>query len=568
MASEEDQNMDDILYIAARDGTTIPSEVNFHSQALGVRNNALHVAAQYGNHEFITQALAQLPEHHYQHLCQLNSNGETPLHEAAKFGDLETVRVLLHANFNTTKGFDLGHRKVCWRERDHQGDTPLHKALKHGHDGIAMEMLNTERSFAGGSFNSLVSVLNDEGNSLAYLAAENYCFRFLHELLEDYDPNVVSLSGYKGQTVLHSGRRFPDLLMSFLIEKIGSLQLKKKDDFGKTVLHYAVEENRYRKVKALLRADTTLGYMRDNDGFMPLDVAFKKGLFPMVKIILEMSPQSVDFSDGHSRTPLHHTKMDGVFLKKCRKNMDKRILQLLGNRIDNDGNTPMHVALINSELDAAFQLLYFKGYNWKSRNKDGYTPWDLCKSNDDIPHTSLLYIALSDLEAGIEILPRKKWTPYMLLAKDLFHITLERKDEEWDTLLSKIGVVAALLLPLNFAAAFTVPGGYDSATGIPILRGKDGFRMYYILNTVAFLTTAIILICCTLGIGNRANKKRIARCSIFLLQLALLSTLLAYLAGILATGVIVRGQKDIVSSLILGLGSAIVGPLLFFNYFN
>jgi len=318
MASEEDQNMDDILYIAARDGATIPHGVNFHSRGLGVGNNVLHVAAQYGNDEFIKRALDHLKGNYSQHLCQQNSNGETPLHEAAKFGDLETVKVLLHANFNPTVGFDLDHRKFCWRERDNQGDTPIHKALKHGHDLIAMEMLDTERKFANGKISSLVSVLDDEGNTLAYLAAETYCVQFVLKLLEDYDPNVVSVSGYKGQTVLHSGRRFPDLLMSFLIEKIGRYLLKKQDDFGKTVLHYAVDENRCRMVGTLLRADSSLAYMRDNDGFMPLEVAFKKGLFPMVKIILEMSPQSVDFSDDHGRTPLHHTKMDRVFLKRCR----------------------------------------------------------------------------------------------------------------------------------------------------------------------------------------------------------------------------------------------------------
>ncbi|KAL8160909.1 hypothetical protein V2J09_012398 [Rumex salicifolius] len=387
MASEEDQNMDDILYKAARDGATIPSEVNFHSRTLGDGNNVLHVAAQHGNHEFIAKALDQLPEHHYQYLCQQNSNGETPLHLAAEFGDLKTVQVLLDANFNTK---DLGDRKVCWRERDHQGDTPLHKALKHGHDGIAMEMLNTntERSFAGGSFNSLVSDLSVEGNSLAYLAAENYCFKFLRKLLEECDPNVVSLSGYKRQTVFHSvARSSKKDLMSELINTIREPLLKEGDDFGKTALHYAVEENRSVMVEELLRADSSLAYLLDNGGLTPLHIAFEEGLSPIVKIILELSPQSVETRGNHGRTPLHYAKMDGDFLEECRTTIEGRILRLLINRVDDDGNTPLHVALLNSKPDSAYQLLHFSGCNSMLRNNEGNTPWDLCKSNDNIPST-------------------------------------------------------------------------------------------------------------------------------------------------------------------------------------
>lgn len=170
--------------------------------------------------------------------------------------------------------------------------------------------------------------------------------------------------------------------MSTAIERRRRL-LKVQDSRGKTVLHYAVEEKRESIVEVLLKADNSLAWLHDSEGLTPLHRAASMGLLSMIEIILRLSPQSITICDkSHGKTVLHVAKMEACFLAGCLK--ETRMKELI-NEVDNDGNTLLHMALMYSDLQSTDTLLENTDINWRLKNKQGYSPVDLCKSDDEIP---------------------------------------------------------------------------------------------------------------------------------------------------------------------------------------
>lgn len=82
---------------------------------------------------------------------------------------------------------------------------------------------------------------------------------------------------------------------------------------------------------------------------------------------------------------------------------------------------------------------------------------------------------------------RAKQTPRELFTKE--HQQLKADGERWmkDTA-TACNIAAALIATVVFAAAFTVPGGIDSATGIPLFSGQLAFVLFAISDAVALFT--------------------------------------------------------------------------------
>ena len=84
-------------------------------------------------------------------------------------------------------------------------------------------------------------------------------------------------------------------------------------------------------------------------------------------------------------------------------------------------------------------------------------------------------------------------TPYELFTKE--HKELVEKGEDWmKGTASQCMVVAALIATIVFAAAFTVPGGYDQTNGIPIFNSKATFMVFVVADAISlFSSSASIL---------------------------------------------------------------------------
>ncbi|XP_040993577.1 uncharacterized protein LOC121240249 isoform X2 [Juglans microcarpa x Juglans regia] len=80
-------------------------------------------------------------------------------------------------------------------------------------------------------------------------------------------------------------------------------------------------------------------------------------------------------------------------------------------------------------------------------------------------------------------------TPRQLFTKD--HENMMEKGEKWmkDTARS-CTVVGALIVTIMFAVAFTIPGGNNQDTGLPIFLNKKSFRVFMISDALSFFLSS------------------------------------------------------------------------------
>ncbi|XP_004301352.1 PREDICTED: uncharacterized protein LOC101304778 [Fragaria vesca subsp. vesca] len=84
-------------------------------------------------------------------------------------------------------------------------------------------------------------------------------------------------------------------------------------------------------------------------------------------------------------------------------------------------------------------------------------------------------------------------------ARELFHRNHQKLTEEAEKSMkgtaASCTVVGSLIITMMFAAAFTVPGGTDSATGFPVFVDKSFFMVYIIADTVSLVmsTTSVLI---------------------------------------------------------------------------
>ncbi|MED6165913.1 hypothetical protein PIB30_104124 [Stylosanthes scabra] len=71
------------------------------------------------------------------------------------------------------------------------------------------------------------------------------------------------------------------------------------------------------------------------------------------------------------------------------------------------------------------------------------------------------------------------------------HEELVKDGEKWARdIASSFTLVGTLIITMMFAAAFTVPGGNDQNTGIPIFLNKPAFKVFIIADAVSLITSS------------------------------------------------------------------------------
>ena len=145
--------------------------------------------------------------------------GDTPLHKACRHGNAETVKILLDKGAT----IDVGNK---------ESTTPLHVACKEGHVDVVKELLKPGR-----------------GDVKSMIAA--------------------------------------------------------RDHAGNTPIHCAVKSGVLETVKVLLslRADPNV---KNIDGIYPIHVAAARGYTDIAEVLLQYCNEVKDALDGDLRTPLHH----------------------------------------------------------------------------------------------------------------------------------------------------------------------------------------------------------------------------------------------------------------------
>ncbi|PWA38088.1 ankyrin repeat-containing domain, PGG domain protein [Artemisia annua] len=79
-------------------------------------------------------------------------------------------------------------------------------------------------------------------------------------------------------------------------------------------------------------------------------------------------------------------------------------------------------------------------------------------------------------------------TPHELFTKE--HKNMVTQGEKWmREMATQCIVVAALIATVAFAAAFTVPGGYDQNNGIPIFYSKTTYKVFVVVDAISLFSS-------------------------------------------------------------------------------
>ncbi|CAL9093442.1 unnamed protein product, partial [Musa textilis] len=488
--------MDRELFEAATSGDVLfVREASEALRAVTVDGNSvLHIAAKLGHVE-LARALCfkQLD------LLKLsNSNGDTPLHCAAAAGHVAIVSLFFAHMVSRKSPVFSEVYGVPWM-MNNAGNTALHEATRNGQRAVVVRLMSaapglvdvanaTGMSAAPG----LADVANATGVSALYMAAERGSVEIVKELLRS---PTASHEGPRGQTALHAAvLRSYDITKMILDKKPNSV--RHQDATESTPLHFAAANGDLRMVQLLLQSDAKAAYIRDQDGFSIVHVAANAGHPKIIEQVLEHCPDSMGLKNNAGRN-FFHVAVEKKNLEVVKHVLRSPWLTELVNAQDDEGNTPLHLAVISRNKKMVQVLSSCASVNASVTNNLGHTPVDLASSKVTTEIGLRMYNIMIELRSH-----GSRFSPQRI---DHMRSNLERKQDEeisrYRALTNNIALIAAFVATVTFAAAFTLPGGYNNnpgpEAGTAVRSGTGAFKAFLISDTLAMassISAAIILI--------------------------------------------------------------------------
>nr|XP_010910791.1 ankyrin repeat-containing protein At5g02620 [Elaeis guineensis] len=345
------------------------------SHLLGVTlegNTVLHIAASRGHLEIAKEICRR----EISLLAAPNTRLDTPLHCAARVGDDKMVSLII--GFVKEDGIEA--RRVLTAQNIDDNNA-LHEAAKYNRVRVATILMEKDTELA--------SMLNRFKMSPLYLAMVSRSLEVAKVLLKFSFWKEASPTSYAGpdkKTALHAAVLMsPEITRDLLHWK--PMLTKDADSLGRTPLHYAASYGDHNIVKLLLENDPSTAYLEDANGLFPIHIAARMENVLVVDQILEHYPNADELLDKEGKNFLH-VAFQWKRLDLIRKIISKRPdLRKLLNDQDNNGNTPLHTAVTNSDQSSVHFLLRDKSVYPNIINHHGFTPLDLAykKLDEDLP---------------------------------------------------------------------------------------------------------------------------------------------------------------------------------------
>lgn len=212
----------------------------------------------------------------------------------------------------------------------------------------------------------------------------------------------------------------------------------------------------------------------DDVGETPLILATKSGIVEIVEEILRLYPQAVEHVDDEGRNVLHVAiKYRELKIFELVTKMEVPMKRLV-RKIDNEGNSILHTVGIKrkdfvSEKMEGPAFLLQEELLWFERVEKVTPPHFISHHNSQNLSAECLFItANSELRSS---------------AKEWMKSTAEGSS-----------VVAVLIATVAFAAAYTVPGGPNQSTGVPVLVNKPFFVVFTVSDVLSltFALTSVV----------------------------------------------------------------------------
>ncbi|KAL0009696.1 hypothetical protein SO802_004804 [Lithocarpus litseifolius] len=472
-------------------------------------NSILHLAAASSDddHQFVKAILEiQLLQ---KSVTEKNSNDDLPLHVAARAGNIKIVKLLVEWSNG-----QLQDHSTCgsqW-EKNMEGNTPLHLAL--------INKFQVGRSLAlKARYNEVARFLvkngpegcfyypNKERESPLYLAAEAGDEELVKLMIDTvpllpYGKSNVQAAIYYlmtitnlpyGKSIVHAAidssntARKKDIL-STVLTKLPHL-IKEQVDTEMTPLSYASSIGYFDGVQYLFGKSPDCAYKSDEDGFFPIHIASKKGNVQVIEFFLKKNLDMSELLDREGRNILHVAAMWGK-AKMVAYMLKRNGLERLINGKDKKGNTPLHLASKKKHPLVVYILTWDKRVNLRSLNILNMTAFDMALDYKDIFAYRELLTSLALIYAGA------RRAPPSVRRKNPQSLKLKKSDllDEYKDFSSTLVVVATLVITVTFAAAFTMPGGYNGSGGAATFLEKHMFHLFTICNSIAMFSAVTVVV--------------------------------------------------------------------------
>ncbi|KAL5707903.1 hypothetical protein ACHQM5_018754 [Ranunculus cassubicifolius] len=462
--------MDPVLYRCIGEGDIkklkeIASSDLLLTQTTYGNNTALHVAVQYGRKVIVKEIYNSCTSL----LLHQNLKGDTALHMASRAGLTDIVEFLINVRRDEDvesggSGEHIPNQELL-RMGNNTQNTALHEAVRYDHVKVVKLLTRADPTFT--------YFANNAHETPLYLAAEKGWYDIVAQILDTC--SSPAHGGPNGRNALHAATIRNDFgIMKILLEKQKFL-IKVGDDKGWNALHHAVYHDFHERVVQLLEVDKTIVCVPANDGRTALHIAATEGSLISIEHIIRFCPDCWELVDSkgqnflHTATRFGHQKLVRHILKTY------RMVEGLLNDVDNDGNTPLHLAALAGEYLIEAMLEH------DDRVKRSIT------NNLNLTAEEII------IKPGVSI-----WssTRNRHSYKQIVQEEVEAKDDFWFDLKERKDIsniqllVAALIATVTFAAGITLPGGFKDDgenEGMATLTRVTTFRAFVISNTIAML---------------------------------------------------------------------------------
>ncbi|KAF7849995.1 hypothetical protein BT93_L0046 [Corymbia citriodora subsp. variegata] len=517
-------------------------------------NSLLHVAAGIENSNILRALLEVI--HDKQLAVQANGRKDTPLHVAARAGQIHMAELLL----DCSSIVDIANEA---------GNTALHEAVKNG-DYELTDLLLRRGSKS-------LNKKNKENKCPLYLAVEMGDSKIFLRLLQAMDGNKVEGMSPVLGAVMHQKLD--------MLEKMFE-QTKELFDLGDdakgatrlhrtplhpaakwaTPLHLAAYVNYDKGVEFLASNFPLSAFKHNEEGYLPIHIACKMGHLETIKVLCQHWPNPEELLTKGEQNILHVAAEYGKASVVKHILRDPKLEKLI-NAKDKFRCTPLHVATKHWQPEVLLSLTRDERVNLHLVNNNNSTALDIVdeqlKEIDGPLHWSLTRTIL--VSAGA---PRSN-------DKAIFWpkgLGSGRKPPNIDTLKSRAEVrmiVATLIAGVTFAAGFSVPGGYNGSepdVGIATLLNKPMYDVFVICNSIAMYNSIIaVVILLWTQINDPHAVFRALGMTRLPLLIALATMSVAFMAGVYVT--INKRTWIAVVALIFGITALFVILILYIALF-
>ncbi|XP_030453292.1 ankyrin repeat-containing protein At5g02620-like [Syzygium oleosum] len=489
-------------------------------------NTALHVAARFGQRPVFAEIYSRCKSL----LMQPNSEGDTPLHVASGAGHLSVVKFLV-IEITSTSPSQLDIESGCHgnfeilRRGNRMNNTALHEAIRNGHSQVVRLLIKAD--------SHLVLYENSAGESPLYLAASGGVEEIVNWILTSCP--LSAHGGSDGQTALHAAvsARHYGIVKTLL--RVKPELIKEADNYGRTPLYYAAFSGYHKLVQQLLELDISSAYLVDRDGHSSLHAAASNGHAKVIKAIIRQCPDAGELVDVKGQNILHVAVLSGkATVVRCI--LETIELEGLINQPDHNGNTALHLTIMERRSWIAAYLLWDARVDQTARNTKGETAFDVDEPTKE-PRVIPSVVMLNSRQLRLPHLwnLRGEFLPCTNEEKDGVLTSEQTYKQNCQTLL----MVAMLITTVTFAAAFTMPGGYNNnigpGQGVALLRSSGFLKQFIISDTIAM--TCSIMASSIILWGTAFSKRCYMHCYVtaaVLTFIALQSTAMSFNSGLLA----------------------------------